>query len=57
VIIIIKISKKMFSKILNVCYSYLQGNNDPEAKNVVLESFPKHAQFDNHLTNYNQLMR
>jgi len=37
VIVIIKITKKMFSKILNVCYSYLQGNNDPEAKNVVLE--------------------
>jgi len=37
VTVIIKITKKIFSKILNVCYSYLQGNNDPEAKNVVLE--------------------
>jgi len=30
-------TKKMFSKILSVCYSYLQDNNDSEAKNVVLE--------------------
>jgi len=37
VIVIITITKKMFSKILNACCSYLQGNNDPEAKNVVLE--------------------